>query len=591
MTGNWHPVNTSERWLFGGGEYQFDGTDPIAGSRPAGLDLIRPIWIEGIGGDFNHPRTVFKFPSGTDGIHIHGRIDDLSLNAGYAGISQIGVSARDATMTTVAHGVVVEATCNLSHMLIEFFRGDGLHIVASSRESIPIEKRANAALSRFDSVSVQRCGNSVNVTPPMTRTDRILTITTAGPHQLQIDDIIWLESTNPDPINFPPNPDPNFPRAVCSVESVSGDTFTCRHGFDIPPLLPGRFETESKSYRIVVGHGIYRLGDDANASSCFLCDFRDNAGWAVLENSTTGNSYWACDTTNNGVGPYYAPGTAPGVGNVFMGCWAADERNPSEIDTGIVIGGDYLSPLTGTGLHILGEASTRLAFTNAKGGKVILGHRDPTGPASTRYLEFTNAIDGDSNSLSIDFDQALPLYQKMLGFGMWANHLSPAFLITGPNSVNARWPMLMEPGRLVINDVYWLGITRHQTLSQRPDATTLGDPTWNLGDRAWNPAIVPGGAEGWICTKGGTLGEYSEGRTATTDGTKTVVLNEPSSVLKPGMYLVINGTECVIDSISLDHVTLTVRVNIPQGGPLLIKYNPPEFHKFGSIALQPDPPP
>jgi hypothetical protein len=575
------PVNTSERWLFGGGDYFFHST----------LDVIRPLWIEGIGGSWNHPRTVFKFPKGKHGIYIHGDTIDLSLNAGSAGISNIRVDALG--MSTVAHGVVVEAMCNLSHMLIDFFRGNGLHVLASAPSG-------NANLFRFDSVSVQHCGSSVNVTdtPLMKRHNRFLTITTVGPHQLQKDDLIWLESADPDP---------NFPRAVCGVTSIVGPgdtsvTFECLHALDNDPTtFPGGdfTVTASRNYQIVVGHGIYTHGSDANNGTCFACFFTNNAGWGVLEDSQLGNSYWACEADVNGVGPYYTGKVAPG--NVFMACYSEEGPNPSEIGTpAIVIGGDHGSALTGSGLFIRDEKSTRLAFTNANGGYVRLGSRDPIGPTAARYLEFMNAFDGDGPNLSIDFDQALPhLYQKMLGFGQFANARSPAFLISGPSSVNVRRGMPIDAGTLVINDRYWLGMTRHETVDRVPDENT-GNPTWHLGDRAWNRnvelidpttghPIAAGAPQGWICTGGGTLGQYTEGRTAFTDGVTrdgrtTVVLNEPSSVLKPAMYLVINDTPCFI--ISISGVTLTVfLLGVMQGGGpgLPIKYNPPDFTMFGSI--------
>jgi hypothetical protein len=269
------PVNTSERWLFGGGEYRFDGTDPIAGSRPAGLDLIRPLWIEGIGGSWWHPRTVFRFPAGKDGIHTHGNSDDPSLDATPAGISNIGVIADG--KTTVAHGVIVDTRCNFSHVLINQFRGNGLHIVASLEG--PVGTRSDAILSRFDSVAVLHCGNSVAITSmTMTGTDRILKINTAAPHQLQVDDIIWLE---------PITPDPKYPRGVCTVTSIGpGATFECPH----EKPLDQTTDPASGSYQVVVGNGIFTHGSDAHASSFTACYFVDKAGWAVLEDSQSGNA-------------------------------------------------------------------------------------------------------------------------------------------------------------------------------------------------------------------------------------------------------------------------------------------------------------
>lgn len=201
-----------------------------------------------------------------------------------------------------------------------------------------------------------------------------------------------------------------------------------------------------------------------------------------------------------------------------------------------------------------------------------LGARDP---GSTRYIAFGNATDGE---LTIDFDQAHG-YKRMLGFGQWANTRSPAFLISSSSSIHGGWPMAVDGGHLFINRRFWLDMTKHETVFRMPDNP---NDTWNKGDRAWNREVVPGGSEGWVCTTGGTLGDYSEGRTATTDGTTIVVLDSASSVLRIGMYLVINGTQCRIVDIS--GTTITMDVSVPADGPgLPIAYSAPVFKKFGSI--------
>lgn len=589
------PPQKSQRWLFDGGEYQFDDT----------FHIRRPLWLEGIGGSYQHPRTQFKFPAGKHGLYFHGP-GILTDDAQGAAAINIRITAlppvRDNELWTVAHGVVVEGMCFLSHMLIEAFLGDGIHALAR----LPA---TNAGLSRFDSVSAVNNGYVVHITS-MSRSGPNLTINTNGPHHLQVNDLFWLESKNPDV---------NFPRGVCSVTAVSpgNNRFDAQHPIDTLTGAP----TATGSYSVVIGNGIYTHGDDANNMNCFACTFTGNFGWGVLEDSFLGNAYWGCNTSSNGVGAYYA-NNASGLGNVFIGCYSEEDQLASVIGSpAIVIGGDHGAPLTGSGLFLVHETSTQLAFKNGSGGKVTLGSRDP---GSTRYLAFENTQDGlDANQqLSIDFDQAAG-YQKMLGFGQSGNRRSPAFLISGPSGFHEGWGKPIEPGRLVINDMYWLGFTRHETVIQVPDAKLSGDPTWNIGDRAWNRFVNPSapagvgtgayGNEGWICTggtyvnsatppdtfplKGGTLGEYkeppgSEPCTARTDGTKTVVLNKPSSVLKPGMFLVINDTPSSIISISPDGATLTMNDVIPPGGPgLPIKFNPPDFHKFGSIALLPDLPP
>ena len=103
--------------------------------------------------------------------------------------------------------------------------------------------------------------------------------------------------------------------------------------------------------------------------------------------------------------------------------------------------------------------------------------------------------------------------------------------------------------------------------------------------------------------QGRYIWEYSEGLTAKTDGTATVQLSaktgsppgasqdqEPTEFfLQPGMYLIINNTPCTIGTISDDRTVLTMITPVPAGSGLQIAYSPPEFHKFGSIDIRPDP--
>lgn len=549
------PDRMSQRWFFSGGEYNFDDT----------FHIVQPLWLEGIGGSWCHPRTVFNFPAGKHGLYFYYPPDSASLDAAEgAMVSNIRLQALG--KTTVAHGVVMKASCFLSHSLISNFRGDGVNIVASAS----VSPQTIASLFRLDNVSVHHGGDSVAIAS-MTRNERNLAITTVSQHNFRVDDIFWLESATPNA---------DFPRGICSVTGV-GSQVTLQGLHEKDPF-PGA-ATATDGYRVVVGHGIFTHGDDAVAGICIGCDFRNNAGWGVLEDSATGNTYIGCTTDHNDVGPIYA-NRSTGLGNVFISCYSESGQNPSEIGfPAILLGGNHAAGVTGSGLHVRNETATRLAFQNGGGGSVMLGDRDPN---STRYMTFNNAIDGTARHISVDFDQSI-LHKRMLGFGQCGNTLWPAFLITGPSSILSEWPMALDASQLVINRRFWLAMTRHETVFRRPDVETHPNDTWNQGDRAWNRDVAPGGAEGWICTRGGTLGVYSEGRTATANGTTTVVLSGPSTILKIGMYLLINGASVRIADIS--NATLTMVLSVPAGGPgLSIAYAPPVFNKFGSIAVQPD---
>jgi hypothetical protein len=582
------PPYTSQRWFFGAADsehpYRFADT----------FHVIRPIWLEGVGGGSNLPATFLQFPPGKHGLYFHagdpnpddeannGAAVNLRIQGG--GITEIGEDGG-IKRTHVAHGVILKTTAILSYLDIEGFRGDGVHILASGN----LTPKSNANTFRVHSVQVANMGDSIDVKVAnratlMERTGRDITVTTDGAHNLQIDDLVWLESDTPDP---------NFPRSPCGVTQViDAEKFVCLHDLE----LTGN-ATASGSYRIIVGHGIYTHGDDANVGNVSACLFQNNKGWAVLEDSFLGNAYWGCHADNNGLGPYRAI-KATGYANSFVSCNSETGPKPSIIEwPAIVIGGNHGAGVEGSGLAIrLGNYSTQLAFLTGSdvNGHIRLGSH---GPGSTRYVAFRNVIDGPSYELTIDFDQA-DYYKQMLGFGQLCEHghdtRRPAFLISGKSSVLERsipgqWPMAVDAGRLFVNKGFWLGESRHETVTREPDYITHFDQTWNRGDRAWNSDVVPGGPEGWICVTGGTIGStgtggaYMGGRTATTDGTKAVLLDGATDDFKLGMYLEINGVRRRI--VNKVGNVLTMDDVVPADGPgLTIAFARPVFRPFGTIS-------
>lgn len=113
-------------------------------------------------------------------------------------------------------------------------------------------------------------------------------------------------------------------------------------------------------------------------------------------------------------------------------------------------------------------------------------------------------------------------------------------------------------------------------------APTTG--TWAVGDLVLNTAAAPGGYVGWVCTTAGTQGTYTEGLTATTDGTTTVVLSASSTAhLGPGMYLTINGT--AVRVVSILDTSMVVSSTIAASGPgTPIAYTNATFKEFGAIV-------
>ena len=113
-------------------------------------------------------------------------------------------------------------------------------------------------------------------------------------------------------------------------------------------------------------------------------------------------------------------------------------------------------------------------------------------------------------------------------------------------------------------------------------ATTPSYGTYNAGDIVFDDTPSAGGTIGTVCVSSGTQGTYSEGRTATTNGTTTVTLSAASNVLKRGDYVTINSTDVRINSIS--GTTVIVSATIAAGSGLAIAYDNATFKTFGSIT-------
>lgn len=93
---------------------------------------------------------------------------------------------------------------------------------------------------------------------------------------------------------------------------------------------------------------------------------------------------------------------------------------------------------------------------------------------------------------------------------------------------------------------------------------------------------VAGAPVGWVCISSGTVGSYSEGRTATSAGGSTLTLSGVTSVIRVGDRLLINGvTNVTVQAVSSDKLTLTMSGTVPAGSGLSIAYVAPTFATFG----------
>ena len=105
---------------------------------------------------------------------------------------------------------------------------------------------------------------------------------------------------------------------------------------------------------------------------------------------------------------------------------------------------------------------------------------------------------------------------------------------------------------------------------------------YNSGDIVFEDTPSAGGTIGTVCVTSGTQATYSEGRTATTNGTTGVTLSSASNVLRRGDYVTINSTDVRITSIA--GTAVVVSATIAAGSGLAIAYDNATFKTFGSIS-------
>lgn len=143
-------------------------------------------------------------------------------------------------------------------------------------------------------------------------------------------------------------------------------------------------------------------------------------------------------------------------------------------------------------------------------------------------------------------------------------------------TANLRGGQILVPFSQTIATSSTLPIRRYYGAQTAP---TVG--TFNPGDTILDDTPSASGKVGLVCEVGGTQGTYSEGLTATTDGTTAVVLSAASNVLRRGMYITINSTDVRI--VSLNGTAMVVSATIASASGQAIAYKAGTFKLFGVI--------
>jgi hypothetical protein len=624
----------------------------------------------------------------------------------------------------VSHGVVAKAACFLSHLYIENFRGDGIHIAAytvdqyqlqtastravvdlpdkgrnqvvvalvggklhirifdaaekmvldrpepsliagatlnrlkdvlsavppagfkeEDRQQIILDALAiagyaldkppssNANLFRVESVDAANNGDSIEVlkkadlVPALERNGRILTVSTAADCKLTPEilafpyihegDLLWLETNDTRP--------GAFPRGICQVTAASPAGFECQHALELKGNVSA---SKDFDYRFVIGHGIY-THNEANVGSVSHFNSSGNAGWGVLEDSASGNAYWACHVNAaeqmnlngkpfSGVGPYRAvQSTANGA--VFVACYSEMGGNASEIhDPAVIIGGDYGPGVFGDAGRLwgrridhpkarvmLGEgaAMTEIGSIELGSSQFVPGfmppsylqlwHGEPPENAPVEDYSLTYSFDNADFFPALAVKPATEGWQRVYSLGR-SNDFA-TLLLTTANTVS-RTGRVIPPGKIVFPTGWHTRDGHRFTARQdvpRADNTSSDEHTWECGDRVFRVFDTEDqapGPEGWICTGNGTLdliGLAGVQTAAPINKDDVTVKLKKVDGLKTGQYIKTKDGVAVYKIVKITPSDSTIDIapgastNIAADEP--IKFSPPRFTAFGSV--------
>lgn len=343
-----------------------------------------------------------------------------------------------------------------------------------------------------------------------------------------------------------------------------------------------------------LGHGLYVAGTDANAGNAIGCDFSGNHGWGIWDESDLGNYYFGCHIDTelpDGVGLGAITALSPTssmANNVFVGTYI--ENGPVNLGAqSLFLGGFHGGTFIGEGLHLYQDMvlrrPLRASFNNdSSTGFISLGGH----PDDSQFMQVQLPLeDGGGTSYWTYTPETDGWVSKALGIGSWGSSLNSSMFLPTSNS-NLKFlnkNLFYETNFPVFPVGIFLRANRFESIDgpDAPDGASHPNRTWNLGDKAFNRVVAPGGKIGWVCTRDGTLGSYTEGRTATATGTTGIALDAPSSVLRVGMVLNIGGSGTPNPITAIDGAELTMASVVAAGSGLSLAYSPPVFKAWGDI--------
>lgn len=144
-------------------------------------------------------------------------------------------------------------------------------------------------------------------------------------------------------------------------------------------------------------NGLFVDGPDVNAGHGLAVSAISNRQWGIHDSSFLGNSYVACHTSSNALGPYKTDDVA--ANNLFVGCYSESDQSPSSfVAPTLVLGGVHGAGISGVGmlagmnegLHVAGQLridSNASLFGNSNN----FGPQTGTPTDSNFYVDNTNS--------------------------------------------------------------------------------------------------------------------------------------------------------------------------------------------------------
>jgi hypothetical protein len=358
-----------------------------------------------------------------------------------------------------------------------------------------------------------------------------------------------------------------YVNAIARLDNVDVESFS-GHGIrvyasvgDVPPTNASSFIIERCRVRNMRGAGIYISGPDANQGTVTAVDVRDNGLCGIWDASFLGNQFFACMGHNNGIG-----GTIGGhyrvtnlnARSTFIGCYGEGGSQPSYMGPyGTFIGGTNETAVNGSGS----------IWVNNKFNKIVVAKQGPTNEGYSInadvgtgrvYQRWTDSSGGSWATMWSLSPNRVSWAQNFntndLGSYVWQMGGVGAEFNVGVNGNTPRKRTLFAASHqfspLMIGSKNFQTLTNTASGNLLPAAFQYGDVIYKGSaheNEIWSWRNISPGFSG-----NGVPVSYTEGVTATTDGTQYVKLSNRSSVLLPGIAIVLNGkTGIILDTMTI----------------------------------------